>query len=116
MGDDQRAEEYFHQGLKIDQENNYKDSLVYCLVNFAFLAAFRGNPFAAARLFGAFDANFEALQEKQEFGPNLIEPVDILEIDYYRALCKAQVDKVAFERAWNEGRSLSIDDALNEIL
>ncbi|MGD8402467.1 MAG: BTAD domain-containing putative transcriptional regulator [Anaerolineales bacterium] len=116
MGDDQRAEEYFHQGLKIDQENNYKDSLVYCLVNFAFLATFRGNPFAAARLFGAFDANLKALLEKQEFGPNLIEPVDILEIDYYRALCKTQVDRVEFDQAWNEGRSLSIDDALNEIL
>jgi hypothetical protein len=39
-----------------------------------------------------------------------------LEIDYYRALCKTQVDRVEFDQAWNEGRSLSIDDALNEIL
>ena len=115
-GDDQRAEEYFYQGLKIDQENNYEDSLVFCLVNFAFLATFRGNPITAVRLFGAFHANIESIQEEQKLGLNILDPIEQLEIDYYLELCRAQVDKAEFERAWNEGRSLSIDDALNEIL
>jgi hypothetical protein len=39
-----------------------------------------------------------------------------LEIDYYRALCKTQVEKNEFEQAWSEGKLLSIEDALNEIL
>jgi len=114
--DDQRAEEYFCQGLKIDQENNYEDSLVFCLVNFAFLATFRGDPITAVRLFGAFHANIESIQEEQKLGLNILDPIVQLEIDYYLELCKAQVDKAKFDRAWNEGSSLSLDDVMSEIL
>ena len=116
LGDAQGAEKYFYQALKLDRENNNKETLVFCLTNFAFLATLRKNLITAVRLFGAFYANIEALQSKEELDQDLIEPIDQLEIDYYLALCQAQLDKAEFDRTWNEGSSLSLDDAISEIL
>ena len=113
--DDQRAEKYFHQALKIDREH-YQENLVWCIMNFAFLAAYRENPLTAARLFGAFYANIEASQAERGLNTSLIEALDQLEIEHFLGLCKSQIDKVSFDRAWNEGCSLSLDDALGEIL
>ena len=114
--DDQRAEKYFHQALEIDRKYNYQVHLVWGIVNFAFLAAYRGSPLTAARLFGAFYANIEALQVELGLKTSLIEPLKQLEIDHFLGLCKTQIDTVSFDQAWNEGRSLSLDDALSEIL
>jgi len=113
MNDDKKAEGFFYQGLKIDQENKFEDNLVFCLINFAFLTTFRKKPINAARLFGAFHANIKALQREQEL--NLIEPIQQQEIDYYLALCQSQINKTEFEQAWDDGFSLSLDDAMSEI-
>jgi len=115
-GDDQRAEKYFHQALKIDRKYNYQEHLVFCIMNFAFLAANRESPLTAAHLFGAFYANLEALQVELELKTSLIEPLEQLEIDHFLGLCKSQIDTASFDRAWKEGRSLSLNDALGEIL
>jgi len=116
MGDDQKAEECFNQALRIDRKYNYILNLVYGLMNFAFLAAFRRNPVIAARLFGAFHANIEVLHKERKLDYSLIDPLTQQEIDHYLSLCQTQIDESEFEQAWNEGSSLTLNDALGEII
>jgi tetratricopeptide (TPR) repeat protein len=116
MMDDQGAEEYFHQSLKIDKEMDHKPNLAYCLLCFACLAAYRGDSINAVRLFGAFYASIEALEAASGLTQKLIDPLDQLEIDHYMALCQAQLDKATFDQFYNAGRLLSLDEAIDEIL
>jgi len=117
-GDDQEAEKYFYEALKIDREAKWRINYVWDLLNFAFLAAFRGKPIAATRSFGAFFAILEALQREEKIDHNLIEPIDqliiILLLPHYQA--QIEIDNAEFDQAWNDGSLLSLDDAISEIL
>jgi len=114
-GDDQAAENYFYQSLKLAQQCNHKINLTFKLMCFACLSAFRENSIIAARLFGAFHANIEALQDRQYPDDQLIVAIDKVEINYYLRLCRAQVDKATFDQAFGAGRRLSLDEAIDEI-
>ena len=107
---------FYYRALKLEQAHNLKDNLVYTLMNFACLAAFREDPLTATRLFGAFFTNIEALQVERELDLSLIDSFDQTEINHFLGLCQAQIDKTEFDQAWNAGCLLSLDEALNEIL
>ena len=59
----------------------------------------------AARLLGAS----EALLEKMGFG---VQSSDLLEIERNVAATREQLDKVAFEAAWSDGRAMSLEQAI----
>jgi len=115
-GNDYGAEEYFFRALKIDQENDDKVLLVFSLLNFASLAAFRENPITAAQLFGAFHANIEAIKAELGWNEKILYLINNFEIDHYLAICHTQVNKSVFDQAWNAGCHLSLDEAIDEIL
>jgi tetratricopeptide (TPR) repeat protein len=116
MGNDVAAEDYFLHAVKIDQENDDKALLALSLLNFASLATFRKEPITAARLFGAFHTNMEALQAELGLNEKIIYLIDKLETDQYLGDCRAQVNKSVFDQAWNAGCQLSLDEAIDEIL
>ena len=120
LGDDQRAEEYLYQALKIAQENGYQVIVVFCLMNFACLATVRKKTITAARYFGAFDTHIKSLFAKLGSDPVLFEShyqsVEQQELNYYLTLCQAQINKTEFDQAWNEGKLLPVDEVMGEIL
>jgi len=120
LGDDQQAEEYLYQALKIAQENDYQVIVVYCLMNNACLATVRNKTITATRFFSAFDTNIKMLHAKLGSNAVLFESqyqiVEQQELNYYLTLCQAQIDKTEFDRAWNEGTLLSVDEVIGEIL
>ncbi|MEE9217137.1 MAG: LuxR C-terminal-related transcriptional regulator [Anaerolineales bacterium] len=59
----------------------------------------------AARLIGAADALFE----KQSYIP---QAGDLPEFERYEAAAREALDEVAFETAWAEGRTMSLDEAI----
>jgi hypothetical protein len=64
-----------------------------------------GQPELAARLFGASESIL------QNLGASL-QPADKIEIDRYQDDVRAQLDEKTFEKAWAEGRAMSIEDAV----
>jgi ATP/maltotriose-dependent transcriptional regulator MalT len=86
-----------------------KLDMVLCLKNLASVAALRGLPTQAARLYAAV----EALTEEMGFG----RP-DIEQQRHARAmqLARAALDADAWDAAWDAGRALSLDAAINEAL
>jgi hypothetical protein len=75
------------------------------LENVGFLARARGDGLRAARLLGAA----EALRELQGAGMLSIERA---EYESELGQLRANVDPVAFERAWADGRAMTVDEAV----
>jgi non-specific serine/threonine protein kinase len=86
-----------------------KLDMVLCLKNLASVAALRGLPTQAARLYAAVEAQTEELG----FGRS-----DIEQQRHARAmqLARAALDADAWDAAWDAGRALPLDAAINEAL
>lgn len=109
-GDAERAEACFQQAMEVCREFNLPYSRLLCVAGFASLAVNRKDFIRAAWLFGAFFAHLENLQ------PDLkSKGVEQMEIDGYLALCKSQLDAAAFEQAWNEGQTFTLEEALMKV-
>ena len=85
-------------------------ALVYRLVGLAGVAARRGDPKRAARLFGAAEALGEAASVAPAFPPTRA----LYEQDL--ASTRAQLDAETLEAAWAEGRALTLTEAAAEAL
>ncbi len=81
------------------------DNVAECLHTVAGVAGLLGRPMLAARLFGAAEAVRDAIGAP-------LAPVD--QAGYERAVmhARAQADETAWEAAWNEGRSGSLEQAV----
>jgi hypothetical protein len=64
-----------------------------------------GQPERAAQLLGASESSF------QDLGISL-QPADKIEIDRYLDDVRAQLDERTFEKAWAEGRTTSLENAV----
>lgn len=115
-GDLQQADECFHNALSASRELNFKHGRVHFIAGYAALAVVRARLEFAARLFGAFFAQPESLQSDMKIDKSILTLVDQLEIEGYVNCCRNQMEKAAFEKAWNEGSSLSLNDVVNEVL
>ena len=114
-GDSLQADKYFRQALVVSQELNMKFGMVLFLVGYASLAAFRGELGFATRLFGSFYAQYECLESVLKTTWRRICIIDQVEAEKYIDHCRSQMEEPAFEKAWKEGRSLSLEDAIREI-
>ena len=70
----------------------------------------------AARLFGAFFAQPQSLQSDVKTDQKILFVVDQRQVQGYLDLCKSRIGKEAFEKAWNEGSCLSLQESVNEIM
>lgn len=82
----------------------------------AALAILQGRSDFAAYLFGAFFAQPESLHSDLKTDQKILFLVDQLEIERYMNRCRDQMDKSVFEKAWDDGSALSLDEALNIIM
>ena len=84
----------------------------YVLDCLAAALAVQGNAEAAARLFGALDAQFEALLAKGYTRKRLFDAVGRQEHEHFLALCRDQLDEATFDRLLEEGRGLTLEEAV----
>ncbi|HEX2992063.1 MAG TPA: hypothetical protein VHO49_15365, partial [Anaerolineales bacterium] len=93
-----------------------KHGQVHFLAGHAALAVLRDNLDLAARLFGAFFAQPESLQSDVKTDQKILFVVDQREIQGYLKLCRNQLEKAAFEKAWNGGSLLTLHEAVCEVM
>jgi predicted ATPase len=109
QNDLERARSLFEEHLNGAQKAGSNGDVLGGLVGMAGIAARCGQPQPAARWFGAAAAAFEAFDY-------LFDPADQAEHDRYLAETRAQLDPDAFAAAWSAGRTLSLDEAVEEAL
>ncbi len=105
QGDAERAESLHHEALEFSQKAGTMLDAVEALESLAGLAAVAESPAEAARLFGAA----EALRESIGYVRFLVER-EGYEADV--ALVHEGLSDDEFARAWEEGRAMSLDEAV----
>jgi predicted ATPase/DNA-binding SARP family transcriptional activator/DNA-binding CsgD family transcriptional regulator len=109
QGERGRAEALCKEGLELSRRMRMAHHIAYGLHTSAALAGSRGQPVRSARLWGAAEALREAIgtdlspSELQTYGP-------------YIAAARAQVEETAWEAAWQEGRGMSREEAVEHAL
>jgi ATP/maltotriose-dependent transcriptional regulator MalT len=109
--DHERARDLFEEGLKLSAELGNEADVAHCLEGLASIAGAEGRIAHAARLWGAE----EALLEKSEAAVYTYVPDRSLHRSHVAA-AHARLDEEAFEAAWEEGRALSLDQAVEYAL
>jgi hypothetical protein len=105
LGNYRRAETLIIEALTIMMELKHKYFIVMGFAEIAGPAAALGQPERAARLLGASEALLESLGVGHQ-------PQDQVEIDRYIAATRQQLDEKIFKKAWNEGRAMSLEQAM----
>jgi predicted ATPase/DNA-binding CsgD family transcriptional regulator len=104
--DQERARDLLEEGLELSAELGNDADVAHCFDGLAAVAAAGGMMVRAARLWGAE----EALLEKMEAAVYTYVPDRSLHRSQVEA-ARARLGEEAFEAAWAEGRSLSIEQA-----
>jgi len=112
MGDHRLAAVLYRKSLEIHNQLSTKRDIAYCLEGLARAAAAGGDADHAARLLGAADAQREAIGiPRPEFPP--FEPV------VYSACLELLIFRLgphAFQAAWEEGRGMGLQQAVQVAL
>jgi predicted ATPase/class 3 adenylate cyclase len=103
-GDFRKAKVLFDESLKLSNESRNKGNTTLCLAGFASVRGMTGKPEQAARLFGAVESLLESIGR--------LEPSDQKDFDHYVAVVREQLDEAAFAKAWAEGRTMTLEQAI----
>jgi predicted ATPase/DNA-binding SARP family transcriptional activator/DNA-binding CsgD family transcriptional regulator len=104
-----RTEVLCKECLELSRQSGMVHNIAYVLQISAALAGSRGQPVRSARLWGAAEALREAIgtsfspMEHRTYGP-------------YIAAARAQLGDAAWEAAWQEGRAMSMEEAIEYAL
>jgi predicted ATPase/DNA-binding SARP family transcriptional activator/Tfp pilus assembly protein PilF len=107
-GDYPNATALFEESLRLYREYGHKLGMVEeCLGGFAAILGMTGKPGEAAWLFGAVESLLEGIGIAGG-----VEETDQEEYDHYVAAVRAQLDGAAFEKAREEGRAMTLEQAI----
>lgn len=107
-GDAGRAATLFAESLALFRERGGKRGIVECLAGFAGVAAIQADFRRAAQLLGAVDAQFEHLGAA-------MWPADRLESERNLTNIRATLGEEIFTASWKEGRTLTLEQAMELI-
>jgi predicted ATPase/class 3 adenylate cyclase len=99
------AHPYLFEALSAAKEMNYRQPIAYLLEEFAALGAAQGQASHSATLFGAAEALRETIQI-------VLFPVERVEVDKNIAAARAQLSEDEFNKAWAEGKAMTMEDAI----
>jgi tetratricopeptide (TPR) repeat protein len=105
LNDLERAESMYHDALRLQQRMHYVQLTSHVLEGLAGIAAVRGNPARAIRLFSAAQAHRENYAL-----PRWTHLDEICARDM--ALARSQIAPAQIEVAWQEGVALTLDQAV----
>ena len=105
------AERLFEEGLAVERRLKYKTVIFFHLIGLAAVATHRDHLRRAAKLYGAS----EALREAAGLS---LKPLAKHAYDYegYLATVRAGLGEPDFDAAWSEGRTMSLDQAIEYAL
>ena len=105
QSDYERATTCYEESLTLRQETGEKEGIATALEGLAAVAGVGGQPISAARLYGSA----EFLRD------TLGAPLTPTDRSYYKqtvAAVRAQHDEATFQRAWTEGRAMTLEQAI----
>jgi predicted ATPase len=108
-GDHPTALRLLHESVRTCRELGSTWLVINMVANIVTIAVMLGESLRAARLAGFVVATGETI---------CAEPIPIAQRTFQRGLelTRAALDPAEFERAWNDGQEMSLDDAVNEAL
>jgi predicted ATPase/DNA-binding SARP family transcriptional activator len=106
LGNLKNAAEEFETSFEIARKTGSKGLLTCCLIGFAMLAAANKQLARAAQLLGAASSVRDGLRDD-------LEPADGAEYDSVAAELQRQMQAEAFDAAWAEGRSMTLEQTLH---
>ena len=112
-GDHERAAAAFEENLRLTQEMGDTVAMVHNLLGLAGVAAGRGEPVCAARLWGSSEALQEATGSSVADSPFVRSQYDY---EGLLAAARSRLDEAAFEAAWAEGRAMTPEQAVEYAL
>jgi predicted ATPase/DNA-binding CsgD family transcriptional regulator len=109
--DYERTAALLREGLQLSRELEHKVFIQYCVTGLAGVAASKGFPVRAARLWGA-------AERLSEISGGHIVREGKSTIDYERTLtaARSQLEEAAWRAAWAEGRAMSPERAIEHAL
>ena len=108
-GDIKLARGLFNESLALHQEHRDKGGIAEALAGFAAIARAEGRPERSARLYGAV-ASFRAANKLNMW------PAERAEYERNTSALHAQLDEVAWAKAWADGSAMSMEQATNYAL
>ncbi len=105
QGDYRRAVELLQQSLALHRELENRRGTAECLAGLTSVMAVRDRPERAARLFGAVEALFKATGA-------VMSPADRADYEHTLAAVRAQLGEEAFAAACAEGRTMTLEQAV----
>jgi predicted ATPase/transcriptional regulator with XRE-family HTH domain len=108
-GDHARAEALLLESLALSRDIELTDQIAWDLAGLGGVAAAQGRPERAVRLLAAAAAWFDSVG-------HVLDPTERDEHDRYIAAARAQLNEETFNAAWAEGRTLTLDQAVAEVL
>lgn len=112
QGDTERARGLFMEALHLQITQRNRVGIAECLAALGGIAGVDAQPERAARLFGAAEALREALNAR-------VWPAERADYERNLAAARAQLgpgQQAAWEKAWQEGRAMSFEEALSYAL
>lgn len=100
-----RARSFFRQSLGMFKELKNKVNCAWCIGELGALESVTGNAEQGVMMMGAAEAVFEG-------SGGVIDTVERIPHERDMAFARARVGEEAFERAWQEGRAMSLEQAI----
>jgi predicted ATPase len=110
QGDYDRAAALFRESITFSLEHGITRFIFLSIAGLAGVAGAQGGSERAAKLFGASEAMLEAAGIKE------LERDVKAEVDRDVAAARAQLDEEAWAKAWEEGRAMSMEEAIEYAL
>jgi len=109
QGDHERARSYYRESLMLCRELGDKWTASESLEGLACVAGVRGGAERAAKLFGVAEALSEAVGSQHI-------PEEVAWREPYLAKTRSQLDEASWQGAWEEGRAMSMEQAIEYAL
>ena len=109
LGDYRGAGGLCKEGVKLAWQRNMRRHTAVHLHVLASLASLQGEPIRSARLWGAAEAIYEGIN-------TVFSPLERRLFGSYIATAHARLDEVAWEAAWDEGRAMTLEQAVAHAL
>ena len=109
QGEYAAARSLYEESLSIKRELGDKRDIAVCLAGLGGVAAGMGQALRGARLLGGVEALLEAVGA-------VLQPEDRIPYEQGVGSARAQLGEEEFERAWQEGRAMSMEEAVEYAL
>jgi len=105
QGDFERATACYQESLILRQETGEKEGIATAVEGLAAVAVMQGQPMRAARLYGLAESLRNILGAP-------LTPIDRSYYEQTVAAIRAQLDEPTFLKAWTEGRTMTLEEAI----